>query len=70
MAADMLCGPDSFVGQVMDRATVRALLDSHERGRTNEEMRLWALLSLEVWHSRYFGADRRSAAAPAPAARS
>ena len=58
MAAEMLDDPRSFVGQVMDRATVRSLLDSHERGRTNEEMRIWALLSLEVWHSRYFGADR------------
>ncbi len=58
MASDLLCAPGSFVGQVMDRATVRALLDSHERGRTNEEMRIWTLLSLEVWHSRYFGADR------------
>lgn len=63
MASDLLCAPGSFVGQVMDRATVRALLDSHERGRTNEEMRIWALLSLEVWHSRYFGADRTLQAA-------
>jgi asparagine synthase (glutamine-hydrolysing) len=58
MASDLLDAPGSFVGQVMDRSAVRALLDSHERGRTNEEMRIWALLSLEVWHSRYFGADR------------
>lgn len=64
MASEMLCGNGSFVGEVMDRATVRALLDSHERGRTNEEMRLWALLSLEVWHSRFFGANRP---APVPA---
>lgn len=63
MVSDVLDDPRSFVGQVMDRPTVRALLDSHERGRTNEEMRLWALLSLEVWHSRFFGADR-----PVPAA--
>jgi asparagine synthase (glutamine-hydrolysing) len=63
MASEMLCGRESFVSQVMDRATVQAVLDSHERGRTNEEMRLWALLSLEVWHSRFFGANR-----PAPAA--
>ena len=66
MAADLLCAPGSFVGQVMDRAAVRALLDSHDRGRTNEEMRIWTLLSLEVWHARYFGADRP---APATAAR-
>jgi asparagine synthase (glutamine-hydrolysing) len=58
MASDLLCAPGSFVGQVMDRSAVRSLLDSHDRGRTNEEMRIWALLSLEVWHSRYFGADR------------
>lgn len=63
MASEMLCAPGSFVGQVMDRAAVRALLDRHQRGRTNEEMRIWALLSLEVWHSRYFGADRALPAA-------
>jgi asparagine synthase (glutamine-hydrolysing) len=63
MAADLLDSPSSFVGQVMDRAAVRALLDSHARGRTNEEMRIWTLLSLEVWHNCYFGTGRARASA-------
>ncbi len=66
MATDLLCGPDSFVGRVMDRATVAALLDSHHRGRTNEEMRIWNLLSLEVWHRQAF-APRPMAGARGPA---
>ena len=58
MAADLLGGPGSFVGGVLDRPAVQALLASHAAGRTNEEARIWSLLSLEVWHRRYFGADR------------
>jgi asparagine synthase (glutamine-hydrolysing) len=49
-ARDTLTDPDSFVSQVMDRAAVTELLDSHERGRRNEEIRIWTLLSLEVWN--------------------
>jgi asparagine synthase (glutamine-hydrolysing) len=56
MASDLLRSPGSFVGQVLDRTAVVALLDSHERGRANEELRIWTLLSLEVWHRRFFGA--------------
>lgn len=62
MAADLLSAPSSFVGDVLDRGAVQALLASHDHGRTNEEARIWTLLSLEVWHRRFFGADRRVAA--------
>lgn len=55
MASDLLRSPNSFVAQVLDRREVGALLDRHDRGRTNEELRIWTLLSLEVWHSRFFG---------------
>ncbi len=63
MARDRLCSPGSFAAQVFDRAMVERLLDSHERGRTNEELRIWALLSLEVWHERFFrtAGERRAA---------
>jgi asparagine synthase (glutamine-hydrolysing) len=53
---DRLTGTDSFVAQTFDRRTVRALLERHESGRFNEESRIWALMSLEVWHETFFGA--------------
>jgi asparagine synthase (glutamine-hydrolysing) len=44
-----LTDPNSFVCNLMDRRAVADLLDVHERGRRNEEIRIWTLLSLEVW---------------------
>lgn len=54
MAADLLLSPDSFTAEVFDRRAVARLLDDHERGRRDEQIRLWTLLSLEVWHQRFF----------------
>ncbi len=53
-AHDRLLGADSWVGHTMDRAAVRDLVERHERG-ANEEMRLWTLLCLEMWHDTFFG---------------
>lgn len=47
---DLLLGRDSFVSGYLDRARIAALLADHMRGRRNEELRLWTLLGLEVWH--------------------
>ena len=55
-ARDRLTGADSWVGQALDRAYVRDLVDRHERG-ANEEIRLWTLLGLEMWHDCFFGAS-------------
>jgi asparagine synthase (glutamine-hydrolysing) len=63
LAWDRLTGPQSFVASVFDSATVRRLLTSHDSGRRNEEMRLWTLLCLEVWHDVFFGAGRTTSAA-------
>jgi asparagine synthase (glutamine-hydrolysing) len=49
-ARDLLLGKDSFVSTFFARAPVERLLADHERGRRNEELRLWTLLGLEVWH--------------------
>lgn len=49
-ARDRLTGPGSFVGSVLDRHAVSRLLDRHEGGGHDEEIRIWTLLSLEVWH--------------------
>jgi asparagine synthase (glutamine-hydrolysing) len=56
MAWDLLDSPSSFVGQVFDRSAVRTLLERHDRGTSNEEIRLWTLLCLEVWHTAFFTA--------------
>ncbi|MBL0748499.1 asparagine synthase (glutamine-hydrolyzing) [Nocardioides baculatus] len=53
-ARDRLTGSGSWVAQTLDGAAVRDLLDRHERG-ANEEIRLWTLLCLEMWHECFFG---------------
>jgi asparagine synthase (glutamine-hydrolysing) len=59
-AWDRLTGPSSFTAARFDRGAVRGLLERHDSGRGNEEMRIWTLLCLEVWHETFM----RGAAAP------
>ncbi len=54
LARDQLLASDSFVGNTLDRTAVVELLDSHEAGRRDESIRIWTLLSLEVWHQTFF----------------
>jgi asparagine synthase (glutamine-hydrolysing) len=61
-ARDRLTGRDSWVGQTLDRTAVRSLVDRHERG-VDEEIRIWTLLCLEMWHDTFFGSG--SAGRPA-----
>lgn len=51
---DRLTGPGSFVAETFDQKAVRALVERHESGTFNEEIRIWTLMSLEVWHETYF----------------
>ena len=53
-AHDLLLGKDSFVSSYLERAPIEAMLSDHMRGRRNEELRLWTLLGLEVWHRTFF----------------
>ncbi len=55
LARDQLLASDSFVGTTLDRTAVTELLDVHESGRRDESIRIWTLLSLEVWHQTFFG---------------
>jgi asparagine synthase (glutamine-hydrolysing) len=55
MAHDRLLARDSFVTQVLSRQAVSALLATHAAQRRNEDIRIWTLLSLEVWHDTFFG---------------
>jgi asparagine synthase (glutamine-hydrolysing) len=64
LAHDLLSGPDSFVRQYFDHGPIERMLADHERGRRNEEIRIWTLLGLEVWHRAFF---RGSDAGLAPA---
>jgi asparagine synthase (glutamine-hydrolysing) len=63
MAWDLLGASDSLASTLLDRATVRDLLNRHRSGVANEQARLWPLLSLEVWHRSFFGSPQPS---PAP----
>jgi asparagine synthase (glutamine-hydrolysing) len=49
-AHDLLLGRDAFVSRYLQRGPIEALLADHQRGRRNEELRLWTLLGFEVWH--------------------
>lgn len=50
LAFDLLTGPSSFVGNNLNRGMVTRVLESHDRGDRDEEAKIWALVSLEVWH--------------------
>jgi asparagine synthase (glutamine-hydrolysing) len=50
MAFDLLTGPSSYVGNNFDSKAVSSLLGDHMSGRRDEELRIWTLLSLEVWY--------------------
>ena len=55
MAYDRLLSGDSFVSNVFDRGVVQELLDAHGSGARNEDIRIWTLLCLEVWHDQFRG---------------
>lgn len=50
LAWDHLSDPQSFVGSVFEPTEVRRLLERHGTGSADEAIRIWTLLSLEIWH--------------------
>jgi asparagine synthase (glutamine-hydrolysing) len=48
-----LLARNAFVCEVFDRRAVTAIVDDHTSARRDEEMKLWILLSLEMWHRRF-----------------
>jgi asparagine synthase (glutamine-hydrolysing) len=54
---DALLGDDSFVADTLDGGHVRGLIERHASGAANEGLRLWTLLSLEIWHRVFFERD-------------
>ncbi len=51
---DLLLGPNSFVSSYLDRNVIERMLSDHMQCRRNEELRLWTLMGLEVWHRAFF----------------
>jgi asparagine synthase (glutamine-hydrolysing) len=53
-AWDTLTSQDSLASQLLDHGVVKKLLDRHRQRHSNEEMRIWSLLCLEIWHQEFF----------------
>jgi asparagine synthase (glutamine-hydrolysing) len=66
MAWDLLTSPQSLVSSVTDKKLVRRLLERHRSGEGNEEIRIWTLLCLEVWHHVFFKGRPPVGAPPPP----
>ena len=56
LARDLVEGAGSVTRTHLDPTAVTALLDSHQRGRRDESIRIWTLASLEMWHRELYGA--------------
>lgn len=54
-AWDTLTSQHSLTSALLDRDVVRKLFERHRKHQSNEEMRIWTLLSLEIWHQEFFG---------------
>jgi asparagine synthase (glutamine-hydrolysing) len=61
MAGDMLLGHNSFVASRMNRDVIERMLKDHQSERRDEEIRIWTLLCLEVWHDVFFRGGAPSA---------
>jgi asparagine synthase (glutamine-hydrolysing) len=61
LARERLLGGGSYVGSVMDRRVLSELLEGHASRRRNEDIRLWTLLSLEIWHETCVAGGRAAA---------
>ena len=64
-AHDLLLSPTAYVQEALDRRMIEGLLTAHTSGRASAAMRLWTLLSLEVWHRSVMAGPTSSPAAPA-----
>ena len=58
LAWDLLLARGSFVTNVFDRREVERLLVRHEHLRSDENIRIWTLLSLEIWHGVMFDVQK------------
>ncbi|MBL7645454.1 MAG: asparagine synthase (glutamine-hydrolyzing) [Candidatus Hydrogenedentes bacterium] len=49
---DHLLGTNSFVGEYLSRKVIADIYSRHLSGK-NEELKIWTLLGLEIWHRRF-----------------
>jgi len=54
LAYDLLLSNNSFVANRMSRKSIKSILESHEKSRRDEEIRIWTLLCLEIWYQVFF----------------
>jgi asparagine synthase (glutamine-hydrolysing) len=52
-----LLGDDSYVASELNRPAVERLVDRHTGQLADEGLRIWTLLSLEVWHRVSYNGD-------------
>ena len=50
---EVLSDPQTIARGYFDEQTVGRLMADHQSGRRNHGMRLWALLTLELWQRRW-----------------
>ena len=53
LSRDVLLDEQSIARSYFKPADVRAMLDRHQSGQSDETKRLWALLVLELWHREF-----------------
>jgi asparagine synthase (glutamine-hydrolysing) len=64
-AWDTLTSQNSLAASLLSPTAVRSLLDRHRRKASNEEMRIWTLLCLEIWYQKFFSDSKDRHEAPA-----
>ena len=58
MCRGLLLRTDSFVASRMSRSFIERLLDDHDSGSSDESIRIWTLLGLEIWSDAVVGRSR------------
>jgi asparagine synthase (glutamine-hydrolysing) len=54
---ELLLSPNSLTLSFADRKTIGKILDDHISGRLNQQRRIWALLSLEIWYRVFYQSE-------------
>ena len=60
---DLLLSPNSLTLSFADRKTISRILDDHASGRADQQRRIWAMLSLEIWHNVFYADSAQSSMA-------